>query len=83
MTLSSVGRLLTTTEAPPPGVLSSSFNQTLAVKYVKTSPKAYVWRKLLGEERAIWTVQRVFAPFAMLVGVAVQTFALLSVAASL
>ncbi len=62
---------------------TGTFNQAVAVKYVKTSPKAYLWRKLLGEERAIWAVQRVFAPFAMFLGVVVLTFALLTVVASL
>jgi hypothetical protein len=50
---------------------------------VRKSPKAYLWRKLLGEQRAIAAVRYVFAPLTVFIGVAMLTFTLLATLASL
>ncbi len=39
-------------------------------EYIKKSPKAWLWRKLFGEERAIKLLHRVFAPLACVIGIA-------------
>jgi hypothetical protein len=52
-------------------------------RYVRKSPKAYLWRKLLGEQRAIAAVRYVFAPLTVFIGVGMLTFALLATLASL
>ena len=40
----------------------------LAEKYMRHSRKAFIWRKMLGEERAVVAMQKVFAPFTILIG---------------
>ncbi len=44
-------------------------DKQFAENYVKKSPKAWLWRKLLGEERALKLTRKVFAPIGVAVGV--------------
>lgn len=53
-----------------------TFNEAFATRYVRTSPKAWLWRKLLGEARATVAVRRVFGPIGMLLGTALAVFGL-------
>lgn len=55
---------------------TATFNQEFAVRYVRTSPKAWLWRKMLGEERATRAVQRVFGPLGIAFGLALIVIAL-------
>ena len=42
-------------------------NEEVARRYVMTSPKAWLWRKLFGPERALELVRRVFAPLGLVI----------------
>lgn len=37
-------------------------NEQFATNYVKKSPKALIWRKLWGEEKALRIISKVFVP---------------------
>ena len=45
---------------------------------VQKSPKGWIWRKILGEERAVIAMKRVFGPIAMVLGVIMVGVALVS-----
>lgn len=49
----------------------ATFDQEFATRYVRTSPKAWLWRKMLGEARATVAVRRVFGPLAMVLGLGI------------
>jgi len=38
-------------------------------KYVATSPKAYIWRKIFGEDRAYEIIKKYFGPAGLVIGV--------------
>lgn len=40
-----------------------------AESYIKKSPKAFIWRTLFGEEKAVKITKRVFAPIGILLGI--------------
>ncbi|MDO8644658.1 MAG: hypothetical protein Q7S00_06820 [bacterium] len=42
-------------------------DETFAINYVKTSPKAYIWRKLWGEEKALHVIHKVFVPIGLVI----------------
>ena len=46
-----------------------TFNHSFAIQYVRHSPKAWIWRKLLGEDRAVRAMQSFFGPLAICVGI--------------
>jgi len=41
---------------------------SFASNYVKKSPKAYIWRKMFGEEKSIKIIRRLFAPLGIILG---------------
>jgi hypothetical protein len=41
-----------------------------AENYIRKSPKAFLWKKLFGEEKAVKLTKRVFAPIGILLGIA-------------
>lgn len=51
-------------------------NAKFAENYARNSPKAWLWRKLLGVEGAVVAVRRVFAPLAVVIGVVIVVFGL-------
>lgn len=38
-------------------------------KYIETSPKAWIWRKMFGVEKAIQLTKAIFAPFGITFGI--------------
>jgi len=36
--------------------------------YIKNSPKAFIWRKLLGEEKAYSITRKIFVPIGIILG---------------
>jgi hypothetical protein len=55
------------------------FRKGFAEKYVATSPKAYLWRKLFGEKRAVKIIKFILAPIGFLFGVASLIFGIMLV----
>lgn len=57
------------------GVLYLSFifkfkkDPSFAEKYVKNSPKAYIWRKMFGEEKALKLIHTVFIPIGFVLSI--------------
>jgi hypothetical protein len=51
--------------------LSSKFliDKKFAENYTKKSPKAALWRKLLGEEKALKLIKNIFAPLGIIMGI--------------
>lgn len=45
------------------------FSKGFAEKYVTKSPKAYLWRKFFGEEKAIKIIKNFLAPIGLLLGI--------------
>lgn len=45
-------------------------NATFAQEYALKSPKAALWRKLFGEEKAVKVIRNVFAPFSIVLSLA-------------
>ncbi len=54
----------------------ATFSPTFAQRYVETSPKAWLWRKMLGPERAVIAVRRFFGPLGIVVGLTMLYFAI-------
>ncbi len=52
------------------------FKKGSVERYVNTSPKAYLWRKILGEERALKIIKNILAPIGFLLGVLLTIFGL-------
>jgi hypothetical protein len=50
------------------------FKKDFAESYVATSPKAYIWRKLFGEEKAIMIIKNIFSPIGLLIGITLIIF---------
>ena len=48
-----------------------------AQKYVETSPKALLWRKLFGVERATKLTRTVFAPLGIVIGAMLVVFGIM------
>lgn len=44
-------------------------NHKFAKKYIETSPKAWIWRKLFGIKKAIKITRSIFAPLGIIIGV--------------
>ncbi len=44
-------------------LVDKSFGET----YIKESPKAFIWRKMFGEEKAYKITKRIFAPLGIVV----------------
>lgn len=44
-------------------------DQQFAEKYIKTNPKAFIWKKMFGEEKALKIIKNVFAPIGLLLGI--------------
>ncbi len=57
---------------------AATFNAAFATGYVRKSPKAYIWRKALGERRAIAAMRSIFGPLAVLIGISLLAFSLLA-----
>jgi hypothetical protein len=57
---------------------TATFNAAFAAGYVRKSPKAYIWRKVLGEPRAIVAVRYGFGPLTVLIGIGLLAFSLLA-----
>ncbi len=55
----------------------ATFDRDFAARYAEKSPKAWLWRKLLGVERTTFAVHRVFGPLGMVLGVGMLVFAVL------
>ncbi|MCC2630437.1 MAG: hypothetical protein K0S38_246 [Candidatus Paceibacter sp.] len=49
-------------------VLRITSNDEFAKRYIQ-SPKALIWRKFLGEEKALILIKKIFAPIGIIVGV--------------
>ena len=60
----------------------ATFSPTFATRYVQTSPKAWIWRKMLGPDRAVVAVQRVFGPLGIVLGIIMLYFAITIMRAS-
>jgi hypothetical protein len=54
----------------------ATFKEGFATNYVRSSAKAWIWRKMLGEERAVTAVQRVFGPIAIGLGITFMAIAI-------
>lgn len=48
--------------------LTVIFRKGFAEKYVATNPKAYIWRKLFGEVKAVKIIKYFFAPVGFVLG---------------
>lgn len=48
-------------------------NPTFAMKYIKESPKAWLWGKLFGVEKAIKVTRKIFAPLGIVLGILLIT----------
>jgi hypothetical protein len=48
-----------------------------AEDYIKTSSKAWLWRKMFGVEKSIKITKRVFAPLGILVGIGFVVFGII------
>jgi hypothetical protein len=46
-------------------------NPQFVENYTKTSPKAFIWRKIFGEEKAIKIIKTVLAPIGLFLGICV------------
>ncbi len=55
----------------------ATFDREFAARYAEKSPKALLWRKLLGVERTTFAVHRIFGPLGMLLGFAMIVFGVL------
>jgi hypothetical protein len=44
-------------------------NEEFAKNYMEKSPKGWLWRKILGPERAVIAARKVFAPIGLTIGV--------------
>lgn len=55
----------------------ATFDREFAARYAKKSPKALLWRKLLGVERTTFAVHRMFGPLGMVLRLAIIVFAVL------
>jgi hypothetical protein len=44
-------------------------NKGFAEEYVKTSPKAAIWRKIFGVEKAVSITKKIFAPIGIMLGI--------------
>ncbi len=53
-----------------------SFSEEMATGYVQHTFRGRFWARVLGEQRAIAAMQRVFGPFAILIGLAVVGIAM-------
>ena len=47
----------------------SLLNKKVVEKYVKYSPKAWIWRKIFGEEKAVKVLKNIFAPIGIIFGI--------------
>ena len=45
------------------------FKKGFAENYVEKSPKAYIWRKIFGQEKALKIIKNYLAPIAFVFGV--------------
>jgi hypothetical protein len=50
--------------------LKSIINPRFLENYVKASPKAFIWRKMFGEDRAKKILKNIFAPLGVIGGIA-------------
>ncbi len=50
------------------------FNPAFASNYIKNSPKAWLWRKLFGEEKALKITKYVFVPIGIIIGIIIIIF---------
>lgn len=50
------------------------FSPVFATDFIKNSPKAWLWRKLFGEERALKITKYVFVPIGIIIGVIIIIF---------
>ena len=48
-----------------------------AKRYIETSPKAWLWRKIFGVEKAIKITKSVFAPLGIILGVGFIIFGII------
>lgn len=44
-------------------------DQKFTENYVKTSPKAFIWRKMFGEEKAVKIIKNILAPIGLVLGI--------------
>lgn len=44
-------------------------DRSFGSNYVKNNPKAYIWRKMFGEEKALRLIRTVFIPMGFLISV--------------
>jgi len=49
-----------------------------ARSYIQNSPKAFLWRKIFGEEKALKITKTIFAPLGILLGIALIVFGIYS-----
>ncbi|NCS72097.1 MAG: hypothetical protein GW775_02420 [Candidatus Magasanikbacteria bacterium] len=54
----------------------SLIDPKFAKKYMAKSPKAWVWKKIVGEERALKVLRIVFAPIGIVVGIILLLYGL-------
>lgn len=54
------------------------FRKGFVEKYVATSPKAWLWRKLFGETKAVKILKRVLAPLGFFLGMILFLFGIAS-----
>ena len=50
-------------------VIKIKINPEFAANYVKNSPKAYLWRKIFGEEKALRVIKNIFVPIGFIFGI--------------
>lgn len=50
------------------------FKKGFAENYVEKSPKAYIWRKMFGQEKAIKIIENYLAPIGFILGIALIIF---------
>ncbi|MHA1691938.1 MAG: hypothetical protein ACTSU7_09920 [Candidatus Heimdallarchaeaceae archaeon] len=53
------------------------YDKKWAVKYIQTSPKAFLWRKMLGEKNAYKITKNLFAPLGLIIGLIITVLGLI------
>ena len=50
------------------------FKKQFAERYVMHSTKAYIWRKIFGEDRALRVIKNILAPVSLVLGIVIFSF---------
>jgi hypothetical protein len=59
-------------------IYKASTDEDFGRNYIRTSPKAFIWRKIFGEEKAYEITRKDFIPIGLLVSIAIIIVGLVS-----